>query len=246
MPEALTLEVLLSHWKPRTLLLRLALPLVLLGSASTGIVLMSLPAAASALPNPGATSCSGSLTAQPNAALLEPYNEGYSFYCTNEITAYSIIVDRVNDDGSTVDNYNNGPAVIDNTGQPSSSTSVACGGDTPSNGIDCYSEVGAAAGPIGPGWTVQGSIDLTDSYCAYLPKGAKAGTPRVPRAIVELVVTDNSGATDGPFELFPTKACKAVPAVVPAPKKPAVTKKTTKPVKSKTTASARTAAAKKD
>ena len=40
----------------------------------------------------------------------------------------------------------------------------------------------------------------------------------VPQAVVQLVVTDYTGAQDGPFNLGPAKACPKVPNVVPTPK----------------------------
>jgi hypothetical protein len=221
------LEVLLSHWKPRTLLLGLALPLALLGGAGTGCVLLALPASAAALPESN-TSCYGTLSHDSSgAAVGEPDLLDYQFNCTNEITAYTIVVDRVRSDGDNVDDYNPNPTVLTDTGTSTPATdatstteSVNCGGETPSNGINCYSLVGATAGPISPGDYIEGSIDPTDQYCAYLPKGAKPGTLAVPRATVELVVTDNSGAEDGPFELSPTKPCAKVPTVVPGKSKP--------------------------
>jgi hypothetical protein len=239
----------LFHWKPRTLLLRLALPALLLGGGGVGVTLLA-PASASALPQFG-TTCSGWLTPDSGGpAIGEPDSTDYAFFCSTGITAYSIAVDRIRTDGDNVDDYNPNPLVYSagtNDGVLSPTESVTCGGATPSNGIDCYSLVGTTAGSIGAGDEIDGSFDLTDQYCSYLPKGAKPGTLAVPRAIVELTVTDSTGAEDGPFELHPVKACKKVAAVVPkvttkAATKKAVkvtstkaTKKTTKPAVRKTT-----------
>jgi hypothetical protein len=200
---------------------RLALPLMLLSGAGTGIVLLSLPATAGALPS-DTTLCSGSLTSAPNAGLEEPYSLSYSFDCTNEISAYTIVVDRVSSDGDNLDDYDAAPAVIANGANPAPTAaqtpSVTCAGATPSNGINCYSLVGATAGPLGPGDTIQGSIDPTSAYCSHYPTAATPGTRAVPRAVVSVIVTDNTGAEDGPFELYLSKPCKAIPAVVPKAK----------------------------
>jgi hypothetical protein len=60
---------------------------------------------------------------------------------------------------------------------------------------------------------------MTEGYCSFLPKGAKAGTPAVQQATVELIVTDTNGVSEGPFELSRTGKCPKVAAVVPAKRK---------------------------
>ena len=131
---------------------------------------------------------------------------------------------------------------------------MTCNTDAPSDGFDCtagsvVSTTGGATpvytypcsnntvaitytnlGCIPNGSVVSGQIQLSEPYCSYIPKGAKPGSPAVPRAVVNLVVTDDSGAEDGPFELTPAFKCAKVPAVAPTPKK-----KTTKPKKQKQT-----------
>jgi hypothetical protein len=88
-------------------------------------------------------------------------------------------------------------------------------------------------GCVPSGDTVSGEFQLSAAYCSYIPKGAKDGTPAVPRAVVNLVVTDDSGAQDGPFELTPSFKCAKVVAVKgESTKKP--TKKKKKSTKSKT------------
>jgi hypothetical protein len=171
---------------------------------------------------------------------------------TGNIIAYSIDATRQNIDGFDFDQGNvlsNGSPTVFADGVALTSETVTCNTDTPSDGFDCTggsvvsttggstpsstdpcTNVTAATtytnvGCIPAGDSVQGQIQLAAPYCAYLPKGAKAGTPRVPRAIVDLVVTDDSGAQDGPFELTPSFKCAKVPAVVPTPKKKAVKKK---------------------
>src|SRR6201999_2771493 len=71
---------------------------------------------------------------------------------------------------------------------------------------------------IPAGEVVTGGFALTHQYCAYLPKGAKPGTPAVPQATVELIATDTNGVSEGPFELTRVGKCAKVPAVVPARK----------------------------
>ncbi len=223
---AATLEVVLLHWKPRTLLLRLALPLMLLVGAGSGALLLGLPASASALPESD-TTCGGYLNADASGASVgEPDLLDYSFSCSTPISAYTVVIDRVRTDGDNIDDFNPNPLVYaGSNGQVSTTESINCGGQTPSNGINCYALDGSVAGTIDAEDLIVGSVDPTSQYCSYLPKGAKPGTPAVPRAIVELIVTDNTGAEDGPFELGPATRCPKVPAVVPAKK---AVKKTTK------------------
>ena len=229
----------MSHWKPQALLLRLVLPALLLGGGGVGVTLLTLPASATALPE-STTQCSGVLSPDPaGKSQDEPDLLDYAFYCNGGITAYTIVGDRVRSDGDNIDDYNPSPlvytagsasslATVAADGTVSSTESITCGGTTPSNGINCYSLVGSNAGFINPGDTIVGSIDPTDQYCSYLPKGAAAGTPAVPRLTVELIVTDSTGAEDGPFELQPTKACPKVPAVVPAKAKKKASRTTAK------------------
>jgi hypothetical protein len=67
---------------------------------------------------------------------------------------------------------------------------------------------------------VNGSVDPIDPYCKTLPAGAKPGTAAIPQASVSLVVTDVTGAQDGPFRIYYSQKCPAVPDRVPAPVKP--------------------------
>ncbi len=106
--------------------------------------------------------------------------------------------------------------MYDSDGVTSNATeSVTCEGTTPSSGINCN----LGAGGVLSAWNfAEGSVDPTEPYCKYLPKGAKPGTPAVPQAIVQLIVTDNTGAQDGPFDLGLAKRCPKVPNFVPAKK----------------------------
>lgn len=220
----------LSDRNPRGLLLRLALPAVLLGTG-LGATLLSLPANAGAALPASFTRCAGSLTSDPGGkAAGEPNLLDYSFRCSTDITAYTVIVNRLKYNGSNIDDYSSTASVVFPTpypadpaeaGQVSTTEGVNCGGVIPSDGINCYATNGSTGSIVSAGDFVQGSVDPADQYCAYLPKKAKPGTPAVPRAIVELVVTDDTGAEDGPFALAPKAGCKKVPATVPAPKKKA-------------------------
>ena len=179
------------------------------------------------------------------------------------IVSYSIIATRPNIDGLTFDQNNiagnNPPAIYLPGGSPDAET-LYCNSDAPSDGFDCNSEyvvtTGGSSSTVDPcyggttaaaysnygcipaGDTVQGSLQLSQPYCSYLPKKAKPGTPAVPRATVDLIVTDDSGAEDGPFELTAAFRCAKVPAVVPEPK----TKK--KPTKKKAKSKSGAASAK--
>lgn len=98
---------------------------------------------------------------------------------------------------------------------PSTSESDTCEGTTPSDGINCNF---GAGGVLSAGNIADGSIDPVAPYCKSLPVKAAAGTAAIPPALVQLVVTDATGAEDGPFVLGPAKACPKVPDVVPVPK----------------------------
>ena len=100
---------------------------------------------------------------------------------------------------------------------------MTCEGVTPSDGVNCYAQaVGSdgktpVLGAITAFFTTAASITLDEPYCKFLPKGAKPGTAAVPRAIVEYIVTDSTGAEDGPFLLnLKGSKCPNVPNAVPA------------------------------
>ncbi len=175
---------------------------------------------------------------------------------TGNIISFSIDATRQTIDGIDFDQGNvlgNGSPTVYANGVALTNETVTCNTDAPSDGFDCnggsiVSTTGGSTpsytnpctnltaattytnlGCIPAGDSVQGQIQLSAAYCAFIPKGAKAGTPKVPRAIVDLVVTDDSGAQDGPFELTPAFKCAKVPNVAPAPKP--VKKKTAKKTK---------------
>ncbi len=203
---------------------RLLAPLVVM------VVVALVPAVASAAPPTpvSTTDCGGPLAIDPSPTTDDPYLVDYKFHCSEDITAYSLIVDRRASDFATVDDFDPSPQVFDPTGAPSATAAVSCSGETPGSGINCN----AGAGGVVSRWNnVQGSLDLTEPYCKYLPSGAKPGTLAAPQAVVSLIVTNTTGAQNGPFRLDLTKACRKVADYVPFPK---VTTKKTKP-KTKTT-----------
>lgn len=191
--------------------------------------IMAVPAVAAAPTPVSLTNCGGTLAPDPSgAANGEPNLLDYTIQCDTDITAYTIIVDRQSFADGNLDDYNPSPAVFDADGvTPNATEAVTCEGTTPSSGINCN----LGAGGVLSAWNfAEGSVDPVEPYCKYLPKGAKPGTPAVPQAIVQLIVTDNTGAEDGPFDLGLAKACPKVPNVVPAKK---AAKKSTKKSKDK-------------
>ncbi|WP_457825405.1 hypothetical protein, partial [Staphylococcus aureus] len=81
--------------------------------------------------------------------------------------------------------------------------SVTCAGATPGNGINCN----AGAGAVDSQWTnLTGSVNLVEPFCKYIPAGSKPGTAAIPQAIFQVVVTNTTGAQNGPFRLTPSAA----------------------------------------
>lgn len=207
---------------------------------SCGVALIAclLPAgagAASVTPT-SLTDCVGNVSANSIGGTDEPNLLNYRFECFGSITAYTVIVQQQGDRGGSIDDYDPAPSVFETDGlTPSPTESITCEGTTPSNGINC--NLGAQGAQLTNGFFAQGSVDPVQAYCKHLPtnangKTAKPGTPAVPQAVVQLVVTDYTGAEDGPFSLGPAKACPKVPNVVPTPK----AKVKAKPKKGKTPA----------
>jgi hypothetical protein len=166
---------------------------------------------------------------------------GYSWNFTGNIWSYTILVTRRKDDGNNVTYGAPTANVLTASGTLDATQYVNCSSAVPSDGFGC-----SAPGPGGAttadlangtsppylsyipaGEQVTGGFALTEGYCAFLPKGAKPGTPAVPQATVELIVTDTNGVSEGPFELHRTGKCPKVAAVVPQKK----TKKKAKAVK---------------
>jgi len=211
--------------------MRVVLPLAVLGAGSAA-ALSALPTAAGAatLVTPASmTGCSGSLQAAgKSSAQSTQFN--YSITCNTDISAYTVFVVRPQDADNNIQQYATNPNVIYPSTFPTpglagttSSQGVDCEGVTPSDGVNCYAQaIGSdgktpVLGAISAFFTTQGSITLDEPYCKYLPKGAKPGTAAVPRAIVEFVVTDSTGAEDGPFALgLKGSTCPKVANALPA------------------------------
>ncbi len=202
----------------RKLGLRLALlaPAAGLASALAMVGGQGAAVAATTLPTPESlTNCGGQLSADATgAAQGQPNLLDYYFNCNTPISAYTITVDRRPSDQGNIDNFDPSPMVVEPGGATSTTESITCEGTTPANGINCNL---GAGGLMDAYAAAQGSIDLVDAYCAHLPSAPKPGTAAIPQAIVSVVVTDNTGAEDGPFYLPLNAKCPKVPAVAPAP-----------------------------
>ena len=103
-----------------------------------------VPAVASAAPPTpvSTTDCGGPLAIDPSPTTDDPYLVDYKFHCSEDITAYSLIVDRRASDFGTVDDFDPSPQVFDPTGAPSATAAVSCSGETPGNGINCNAGAG--------------------------------------------------------------------------------------------------------
>jgi hypothetical protein len=203
----------------------------LLAPLTVMVVVALVPAVASAAPPTpvSTTDCGGPLTIDPAPTADDPYLVDYKFHCSEDITAYTVIVNRRVSDLGAVDDFDPSPQVVQSDGTPSTTQSVACSADSPGDGVNCN----AGAGGIVSTWSnVYGSFDLIEPYCKYIPSGSKPGTLATPQAVVQLIVTNTTGAQNGPFRLNLSKACPKVADYVPFPK---VTTKTTKPKKTKKT-----------
>jgi hypothetical protein len=158
---------------------------------------------------------------------------GYSWNFSGNIWSYTIIVTRRKDNGNNVSYEAPTANVLTSSGTVDATQYVNCSSAVPSDGFGCSapgpggstsSDLANGTNPpylsyIPAGEAVTGGFAMTEGYCAFLPKGAKAGTPAVPQATVELIVTDTNGVSEGPFELTRTGKCPKVAAVVPAKKK---------------------------
>ena len=169
---------------------------VALASALCGCVIAQSALAATPTPE-SATLCGGSLKrAKPTPD--DPNLLNYKFNCSGTITAYTLIVLRKANDFSTIDDFAASVPVLDPTGNPLSTVSFSCAGEIPGDGVNC--NAGAGGSMASPNWA-EGTIDTTEPYCPNLPPGSPAGAKPDPAAVVELVVSDSTGAEDGPFRL---------------------------------------------
>jgi hypothetical protein len=189
------------HRKAKRLARRWWVPAALAFALGGGLLAQSALAAA---PTPESnTSCGGTLSrAKPTS--LDPNLLNYQFSCDWGITAYTIFVNRKPSDDTTIDDYNGAPSVFDPAGTPDSKVSVVCSGTIPGNGVNCNA---GAGGVIPAPGVIEGSLDTTDPLCPYIPKGSPKGAKPQPGAVVELVVSDTTGAEDGPFRLYLTGKC---------------------------------------
>jgi hypothetical protein len=188
-----------------------------LASLSALLAAAWLPAgagAAAVTPQSG-TTCYGSLKHDPTGASQEEPNLlDYKFLCDSTIVAYSIVVNRGAGRPETIDDFDPGPLVTQPDGSPSTTQSPGCSGTIPGNGFNCNIGTGAQITDFN---TVSGSFDLIDAYCAHYPPGAKGGTLREPQAQVQLIVTNFSGAQDGPFPLGLKPGCPWLKPLKPKP-----------------------------
>jgi hypothetical protein len=183
-----------------------------LGSASfvaPAVLLLGalLPASASAAAQ-AATVCSGGLTKDPAASTSgDPNLTDYSFDCNGAITAYSVVINRTIWDFETVDDFST-TANVTKGGVVVPTESFGCEGVLPGNGINCNGSASAYN-------LVDGSFDTSGPFCGGYGAHAKWPAKPAPQAFVQLVVTDSSGAQDGPFRLNITPGC---PYLKPLPK----------------------------
>jgi hypothetical protein len=174
--------------------------------------LMGAPAEAAAPPPESTATCYGSLAPAPTSD--EPNSLDYKFHCDARITAYTILVNRRLNDFDTIDDFSTTASVIEPDGRTvDPTTSWSCEGYVPGASVNCNTGGGSS---YMAAWSYsEGSLDPIDPYCKRLPPGAKPGTPAEPRALVQLVVTDTTGAQDGPFRLSYARTCPVVPNRVP-------------------------------
>ncbi len=188
---------------------------------------ITLDAGGPAAGNPNPYDYSFSCGAAIPAGATDP--SGYSWNFSGNIWSYTIVVTRRKDDGSNVTYEAPTANVLTSAGGIDPTQYVNCSSSVPSDGFSCSAPGPGASSasdlanggtpylPYIPALdTVTGGFSLAEGYCGFLPKGAKPGTPAVPQATVELIVTDTNGVSEGPFELYNAgKACPKVPAVVP-------------------------------
>lgn len=183
--------------------------LVALALALFGCVLAQSALAATPAPE-SATLCGGTLK-RAKPTLDDPNLLNYKFNCNGGITAYTLIVLRKSNDFNTVDDFASSVSVFDPTGNPLSTASFNCTGEIPGDGINC--NAGAGGSMASPDWA-EGALDTTEPYCANIPPGSPTGTKPDPSAVVELVVSDTTGAEDGPFRLRLNGKCPSPTAKV--------------------------------
>jgi hypothetical protein len=159
--------------------------------------------ASAAPPTPqSATHCSGSLRRSPASGA--PNQLGYRFHCDTPITAYTVLVNRRPTNVDNIDAFRTDAVVEQPNGSVVSTESFTCEGDLPGTGFNCNA---GAGGSMSAGNAAVGTFDPTAPYCKSIPPKAKRGTHVTPTALVQVVVTDSTGAEDGPFRLGPRRRC---------------------------------------
>jgi hypothetical protein len=199
---------------------RLRPALITASAALLGCALPGASLAAAPPPPESNATCYGSLTPGPSAD--EPHSLGYKFHCDKRITAYTILVNRGLSEFDTIDDFSTSAAVIEpDNATVDPTTSWSCEGTLPGDSLNC--NTGGGTTYMGAWSYAEGTIDPIGPYCKYLPSGAKPGTlakpgtPAEPRALAQLVVTDYTGAQSGPFRIYYSATCPAVPDSVPFP-----------------------------
>ena len=202
-------------------------PVLCAGVAVLSCAMLAAPAGA-APPTPMSTAqCSGTLANDPSATPTsdDPNLVDYTFHCDTAITAYTVFANRRPWDRQTIDDFTTDVSILDPGGAPNATESVTCSATLPGLGINCNA---GAGGQVAAWRTIGGSFDLTAPYCKNIPKGSPVGTPATPQALVQFVVTDATGAEDGPFRLKLSTACPAVPDKLTGPKTTTQSKKAKK------------------
>jgi hypothetical protein len=180
------------------------------------------PAAGNANPYDYSFGCASSISGATDPS-------GYTWNFSGNIWSYTIIVTRRQDKGNNVTYEAPTANLLTPASGVDATQYVNCSSAVPSDGFSCSAPGPGASSAtdlangtnppylsyIPAGDRITGGFALAEGYCSFLPKGARPGTPAVPQATVELIVTDTNGVSEGPFELTRTGKCPKVPAVVP-------------------------------
>jgi hypothetical protein len=159
------------------------------------------------------TKCWGKLAKDSSPTTQEPNLVDYSLACNGEVTAYSVVVTRYVHNPRNVNAFEASPFVYLPSGAPSATESFTCTGVNPGSGFNCLAPTGQAA--LGD-HSVRGTFNPVDPYCKRLLPGARAGARAEPQALVQLVITDATGAQRGPFVMVMKPSCPSVPNRVPS------------------------------
>jgi hypothetical protein len=189
------------HRKASRLARRLWVPAALAVALGGGLLVQSALAAA---PTPESTTSCGGTVNRLKPTLNDPNLLSYQFSCDWGITSYTLIVNRKPNDFSTIDDFSSSVSVFDPDGNADPKEVFGCSGTIPGDGVNCNA---GAGGIMAAPNVAEGQIDTTDPYCPFIPKGSPKGTKPQPGAVVQLVVSDTTGAEDGPFRLYLSGKC---------------------------------------